>query len=265
MTIKATYADLNEIPEQYRDLFIERNGQYELSGIEGVKTEADVSRLQTALAKERAEHKTAKERLSVWDGLDPDEVRGQLDRLPELESLAQGKLDDEKINQLVEARLNIKLGPVERERAKLAEVLKERDATLAEYEAKDRQRMIHEAVRKAATESKVKPEAYDDVLLWADRIFEINETGSVTAKDNVGCTPGIDPSAWFSEIQGKKAYWWPDSQGGGATGNNSGAGPANPWKKDSYNVTEQMKISAADPAAAKRLMQAAGIAPPPEL
>ena len=264
MTIKAIYLDLNQIPEQYRDLFSERNGQYELSGVEGVKTEADVNRLQSALNKERVDHKTVKDRLNAWDGLDPDEVRAQLDRLPELEALAQGKTDDEKINQLVEARLNTKMGPVERERAKLADALKERDARLTEYEAKDRQRIIHEAVRKAATEAKVKPEAYEDVLLWAERVFEINESGGVTAKDNIGCTPGIDPSAWLNEIQSKKAYWWPDSQGGGATGNNSGAGPANPWKKDNYNVTEQMKISAADPAAAKRLMQAAGVPLPQE-
>jgi len=51
MGLEAIHKTLEEIPEQYRDLYSERNGQFELTGISGVKTQADVDRLSVCTHK----------------------------------------------------------------------------------------------------------------------------------------------------------------------------------------------------------------------
>ena len=42
MALQATHDKLDDIPEAYRDLYTERDGKYELTGIAGIKTAADV-------------------------------------------------------------------------------------------------------------------------------------------------------------------------------------------------------------------------------
>ena len=67
MKLKALYDHTDEIPKMYRDLFTEREGVYELTGIEGLRTQSDVDRLQGSLRKERADHKTTRDKLSAND------------------------------------------------------------------------------------------------------------------------------------------------------------------------------------------------------
>ena len=54
MALKAIYERAEEIPEAYRALFTERDGRYELTGVAGMKTEADVARLRKSLTDERS-------------------------------------------------------------------------------------------------------------------------------------------------------------------------------------------------------------------
>jgi hypothetical protein len=244
MTIKAIYATQDEIPETYQDLFEERGGAFHLTKIEGIKTDADVARVQRALDAEKGEKVKLK---TQWDSFfgerKPEDVQAMLDKLPELEALANGKLDDEKINGIVEGRLKTKISPIERERDQYKGKLTEADQRLALYEAKEKQRTIHDAVRQAAIKMKVLDTAQEDVLMLAERIFEINEDGTATAKDGVGVTPGIAPEIWLTEIQQKRPHWWPASAGGGAKGSGASGGFAeNPWSVEHWNLTAQGQI-----------------------
>lgn len=244
MPIKALYATQDEIPESYRDLYEERGGQYHLTQIEGFKTDADVARIQRSLDKERLDHGKIKETVSSFLGERTwDEVHSDLDRLPELEAAAEGKIDQSKMDELVESRLKTKLSPLERQ---LQTTTKERDDALAEnatFKAKDIQRQIHDTVRAAASKAKVVDTAMDDVLMLAERMFEINEDGTITAKDGAGVTPGIAPEVWLTEMQSKRPHWWPASQGGGGRGGSGGGGFANnPWSADHWNMTEQSRL-----------------------
>ena len=87
--LKAVYSRQEEIPETYRDLFAENKGQYELTGVEGIQTQANIDRLSEALTKERNDHKEVTKNLNVWGDLKHDEVRASLDRIPELEAAAE--------------------------------------------------------------------------------------------------------------------------------------------------------------------------------
>ena len=123
MALKAVYDKLEDIPEKFQELYTERNGKFELTGIEGVKTPEDVARVQTALEKERREHGETKDKLKAYGDLDPEGVQKDLDELAELririEGVEKGGIDDEKLDRLVAQRVAREKAPIERERDNL--------------------------------------------------------------------------------------------------------------------------------------------------
>lgn len=259
MALEAIYEKLEDIPEAHRELYTEKGGKFELTGINGVKTQADIDRIQRGLSKEREDHKATKATLEAFSTLGTaEELQAALDKIPELEAAAAGKLDETKLNELVEGRLRAKTAPLERERTQLNTKLQEAQAKIEAYEARERQRVIHDQVRSAALKAKLNEHALDDALLLAERVFEVDEDGNVVTKDNVGVTPGINAEVWLTEMQPKRPHWWPPSVGGGAGGSRNGGGGANPFSHDGWNVTEQGKVFRENPEKARQLATSAG-------
>lgn len=259
MALKAVVDSLDEIDEKFHELYEEREGKFYLKRIEGLVTSADVTRVQTALTNEKNAHKATKTKLASFGELDPEETRAALDRIPELEAAAEGKLDEGKLTQMVEGRLRAKVAPIERERDRLRQENTALQGEIEGFKASDRSRRIGDSVLKAAQKMKVRVEAHDDVIAAADRIFELDDTGTVVAKDNVGVTPGVSPEVWLTDIQSKKPHWWGESVGGGASGGQGRTNTGeNPWKRDSWNVTKQGQIIRQDPRKAEQLAKAAG-------
>jgi len=243
MSLKAIHDSIDDIPEQYQSLYTERDNKWELTGIEGVKTEADVSRVQTALEKERKDHKKVKEALNTWGDLNHEEVILQLDKIPELEAAAGGNIDEKKMDELVETRIKTRLAPVERENKTLKEKLEVASQEITGFKQKDVERTVTEQVRKAATVAKVLAPAMDDAVMLAGRVFELNEDGVARTKDNVGFAPGMTPDIWLQDMQQKRPHWWPASVGGGANGNEGGGNfSKNPWSKDHWSLTAQGQV-----------------------
>jgi hypothetical protein len=258
MALKLIYDIPEDVPEQYRDLYTERDGKLHLTGVEGMKTQADIDRLQSALTKERGDHKTARDKLALFGDLNPDEVHAQLDRIPELEAASAGKLDENKINEIVESRIRTKLAPVERERDRLQ---RERDeaVNLAENTRGElRSRDIRTKITDAALKAKVTPTAIDDILLVGERVFDVGDDGALIVRDGTGTTPGVDPLTWLSEMQERRPHWWPPSEGGGSRGGNGGGGADNPWRADQWNLTKQGQLFKENPERAAQLAKAAG-------
>ena len=262
MALKIELDTLDEVPSHFHELYSEVDGKFTLTGIEGLKTQKDINNLTTALTKERADHKQTKERyqpiLSL--GKEIPDIISMIDRIPELEALASGKVDETKIEQLVESRIKAKLSPVERalEAERQRAMLLENENNNFKHEKKIT--TIHSALRKAAKETKVRSDALDDAVMLAERYFELDETGAVIGRsDSNGVIPGMDPVAWFMENQSKRAYLWGETVGGGASGSgNNFAGIANPWSYDNWNLTEQGKILKANASRADQLAKAAG-------
>jgi len=93
MKLKVIYATQEEIPEQYRDLFVEREGKFWLDA-EGVE---DVSGLKSALSKERTGRQTAEATLRALKeaGIETAEQARELTtRMAELQSLDPNKEAD---------------------------------------------------------------------------------------------------------------------------------------------------------------------------
>lgn len=277
--IKSVYEKQDDIPEQYVDLFEERDGKFCLVNIEGLATEANVTRLTRSLEQERTAHRETKNKLKAWGDLDrePDEVRtiltaveplgdkpedvvAKIERIPELEQAAEGKLDGSKVDELVEQRLRNKLAPIEREKNKLTEQLQEREGQIQQFQTAERRRKITDAVRSAATQAKVRDTAIDDVLLHAERVLDIDEEGQIITKDGVGLTPGVGPDVYIQEMQSKRPHWWPESTGSGARGSGTGGNGVskNPFSAEHWNMTEQGRIFREDAAKAEQLAKSAG-------
>lgn len=245
MRLKAIYQQKEDIPEQFAELFTERNGQFELTGVEGMQTDANVERLELNLRKEREAHKETKAKLGKFNGLEADEVFTKLDRYDELEAAAGDKIDDDKINEMVEARLKTRLAPIERENAALKASNEELTGEVDGFKSKERTRTIRDTMQQALTDLKVRPEAHEDALFYAERVLEIREDdGAVVTRDNVGVTPGIAPKDLLADIQtgGARPHWWETSQGGGARPGQGGGYGKNPWSKEHFNMTEQGRI-----------------------
>lgn len=241
MALKAIHDKQEDIEEVYRELYTERDGKWEITGIQGIKTQADVDRVQEGARKEREDHKETKAKLAAFDGLEAEDVHKKLDRIGELEAAAADKIDEGKLEEMAEARAKTRLAPVERECARLK---KENEALLGDNEGlkgESSTRKIHDDVRKHA--KGVIPEAMDDVLMNADRVFEVTAEGQILTKEGCGVTPGVTPDIYFQEMQPKRPHWWPASEGGGSKGSgNTGGMPDNPWLKQHWNMTKQGQI-----------------------
>ena len=259
MALKAILDSIDDLPEDVKKEYVEKNGKFELQ-VEGMKTQADIDRLQGALTKERNDHKVVRERLGLLGDRKIEDVLATLDRIPELEAAAAGKLDENKLNELVEGRLKARVAPLEREKGQLAQKVQELSGVVEQFRSKEKTRTIHDAVREAVGKAQgFQSSAVEDALLYGERMLEVNEQGKVVTRDGVGVTPGIDATVWLTEMQSKKTHWWGPSQGGGAGGNrNGGGGGANPWSAEGWNMTEQGRILKENRSRAEQLAKSAG-------
>lgn len=260
--LEVMYDTQDVIPESFRGLYAEKDGKFHLSGINGLKTQKDVDAVREALRKEREDHGKTKDLLKPWGELNAEETRAQLDRIKELEVAAGGKLDEKKLNELVEGRLSQKTGPLQRQIENLAgektKAEQERDALKVHLEARDR----NDAVRAVAIESKVLTTAVPDMEMAASVMLEKDTSGNLVTKDGItGVTPGLSVKEWTKEMQKLRPHWWPESEGGGARGGGGGGGFSgnNPFSSEHWSLTEQGKFHTANGSeATDRLAKAAG-------
>jgi hypothetical protein len=255
MRLKTIYDTAEEIPEGYADLYTERNGHWELTGVEGVKTQADIDRVQSALAKERNDHKTTKAAFAPFDGLDAESIQKTATDLEEaraqLEAINKdGRVDETKLEPIIAARIKQAVSPLERDKNNLERQLDaQRRAVLdKENEVTGLRNSItmgdiERQIRDAASEAKTLPSAVFDAVRYGREVFEKTDDGRVITKDVSGVVPGLTPKEWFKDQMDKSPHWWPASVGGGSQGGSGGrgtyGGANNPWSKAGWSITKQ--------------------------
>lgn len=267
MKLKLVYGTQEDIPNGYEALYTEKDGKWHLTGVEGMKTSEDISRLTESLRKEREDHKKVKDVLAKLGGpdLDADALVEKLDEYEELklrvESGEGGKIDDKKVEELVEQRVQRRLAPVERERDRLKTRNTELETENGTLKGTITRGTVESELRRHATEGKVVTSALDDILDIGANIFEVAEDGAVVTKQGLRNVPaGVTPDVWLSDMKEKRPHWWPASQGGGAGGSGSGNGTGvNPWTKDNWSIEAQAQLVRTDPGKADRLAKAAGV------
>ena len=129
---------------------------------------------------------------------------------------------------------------------------------------------IDQGVTTVATKKGLRPTAIPDITARARSVFRL-VNGVPTAFESDGKTvragkDGITPMTleeWVDTQVADAPHLFESNTGGGAAGTGAGgvAGAnrivSNPWRKDTWNVTEQMRLLKSDPGLAARLKAAA--------
>lgn len=250
--LKTIYEKKEDIPEAFVDLYVERGGKFELTGVEGVKTQADIDRVQEALRKEKADHKTAKENLAKFGDLDPEKAAASIEELAEANArlaaiTKDGTINEGAVQERIEAAVTRAVGPLQRDKKALESQLGQKDKVIGEKESEIgnlqgtmKRSRIEGILRDTAIAAKVLPTAIDDAVLVGSGMFE-EVDGKLVTRDGVGITAGLEPKEWAKDMMEKRPHWWPASQGGGSRG---GTGPTgrdagNPWSPGAWNITAQ--------------------------
>lgn len=269
MVMKTVLTTLDDVDESLREHYVEGKDmkgavQFVLAIDGPIDPIPQVKSLKSENASYRIKAKDFEEKygkIKAFEGMDHAEVIAKMDRIVELEAAHGGKINEDQVNKIVEGRVNGKLAPLQRQlEAVTAEntTLKKQNENFLQNE---RTRKIGDEVRSAALATKMTPSAVEDAILLAERVMDVTDEGSVVTKDNVGILPGLDVRSWMGEMQSKRPHWWGASEGGGSQGNSGngggGLGP-NPWKSESWNMTEQGRIFNTDPVKADKLAKAAG-------
>lgn len=219
MTIKARVKTLDEVPENLRSLYSERDGEYALQ-IEGMvsKEKLDEFRNSNIELKKQLETLTDK-----FDGVDPELFK-------ELSAKAQKERDKKlidagKVDEMVTERLNAAKVGFDKQIKQLEDEKRKLGVQLEGL-------LIDNAVRDAASKSGVRAGAVEDVLLRARQVFRVVD-GQAVAFDGDKQIYGTDgePLTVAGYIGGKLVeaapHLFEQSQGGGARkaeGNTSSSG-----------------------------------------
>lgn len=262
--LKAKYSKVEDIPEQYKDLYEERGGEWMLKRIDGLVTTADVDRVKRSLEAEKKEHADTKAKLEKFGNTNPEDVIAAKDEIEELkakiEAGAAGRFDEDKFQEAVDKRVARETATKDRELETTKQLYSESEAKVVLLETSISDNKIESALRKAATKAKIVATAVDDVVMYGKNIFEITEDGEIITKDNVGVTPAIAPDVFLEDMKEKRPHWWPANVGGGATGGTTmtGSTTSNPFTHNGWNITEQAKLVRENPDKAAQMAKVAG-------
>jgi hypothetical protein len=255
MALKFKYRTKEEIPVDHAGFYMEREGAW-LLDVDGAADKAKLEEFRNsnvALVKERDElHQR-------FEGIDPDEVRKLAEEKRRLEEAAQIKAGE--ADKVIEGRL--KAARTEWDK-KFTAVASERDALNTRLTAIQ----IDQAVVTEATKRGLRASAMPDITARARGAFKL-VNGFPTAFEGDGQTPkvgkdGVTPMSlaeWVDSLVSDAPHLFEPSAGSGASGSTSGGGVnrsvKNPYRKETWNLTEQMKLQRSDPTLAARLKAAA--------
>jgi myosin heavy subunit len=254
---------LDAVPEKYRALYVEEDGEFKLEADLFTK----IDKLAKTIDKERKRAKDAERDAKSWAdvGDSPDEVKAKLDQIE-----AKHAEEIEKLQKLIDEKGDSagKIEKIKKELEKASqEAISKKDQELKDMESTLRVHLMESAAKAAIAEEKgrVKP-LLPYVLQKLSFVKEngkydvrvLDEDGEVRLTKD-GKDMGIrelvqelkadqDFSALFEGTGTTGSGSNPKGSGGGG-----GAPQKNPWAKDSLNLTEQMRLQRENPALANRL------------
>lgn len=255
------YASKDLIPAGLEYLYRENGDKWVLITSAQIERNDSVVRLENSIQMERNDHKETKAKLAKFTALGNIEtVQANLDRIPELEAAAAGKIDETKLNELADARARTKTAPLERRITELEKAAADDKVVIEGHVKANNSRLIKDHIRESAKKAEVTDGGISDALMY-ESSFEITEDNRiVTRPDLPGITPGVDATVWLTEMQAEKTHWWPGSEGAGSRGSAGGlpGGGTNPFSKDHWNLTEQGALIKQDVLKAEGMAKAAG-------
>jgi hypothetical protein len=257
MALKFKFKTREEIPAEQVSLYTERDGAWVLD-VDGAIEKSTLDDLRTnhaAVTKERDELKAR------FDGIDPEQVRTLLAERQKLEddkSLKAGEVE-----KVIEGRIKGIKADLEKQ---VATLTGERDALTSRLTAIQ----IDQGVVTAATKRGLRATALTDITARARAVFKLvngvpaafESDGKSVRYGRDGLTP-MTLDEWVDTQVADAPHLFESNAGGGAAGNGAGTGAKshglqkNPFKRETWNLTEQMRLLKSDPNLAARLKAAA--------
>ncbi len=258
MSLKAILDSLEGLPEALSKEYVQgADGRFRLDVEGGFKTADEVTKLHSALEAERKAAREANAKLKPYGGIDAEEARKALSAYANFDEATKKAVSD------AEAVFKAKLAPVEDRAVKaetaLADMTGKYHAHLKANtfaNAKCIKELCHEGMQ---------PEVVFRVL--GDHVSV--EDGEVVFTDAAGMkildiNGKTDANKAIHQLLTTTPYGQSLLKPANGAGTQPGAGSGrpgitNPWKKETFNLTEQSKIAAEDPARAKALAESAGV------
>ena len=253
MPLKYKYPTQQEIPAEQSALYVEREGAFYLD-VEGVtdKVKADELRAHNIELRKQIEEsvRTATE-------------KQQQEEAEKLRLEEEQRLKDGKFQEVMESRLKTQKADSDK---LLTSVTGERDAYFAQLTAIQ----IDQGVLTAATKRGLRPTALPDITARARQTFKLvkgvpqafEADGKTVRYGKDGITP-MTLEEWMDTQVSDAPHLFEANAGGGAASNGAGGAAAsartakNPFRQESWNLTEQMKLQKTDPGLAARLKASA--------
>jgi hypothetical protein len=258
MALKYKIKAREEVPAELANFYVEREGAFILDA-EGVieKAKADEMRNHNIDLRKQLEDLNAR-----FDGIDPDAVRQLAEEKRKLELQAQGHKPEE-LDRLVGERIKGLKADWDKQ---LSTVTGERDSLTSRLTAIQ----IDQGVLTVATKRGLRPTAIPDITARARIVFKL-VNGAPRAFEADGTTvrygkDGVSPMTleeWVDAQVADAPHLFESNAGGGAAGTGAGGAAGsgrsvkNPFRKETWNLTEQMKLQKSDPGLAARLKAAA--------
>lgn len=221
-------AKLEEVPEGYRALYVEKDGGFEVDPAKLADFEFDDrEELSGALERVRTEVKTLKAEVKKYEGIDPERARAAQQKLDDLE--AKDLMDKGEFDRLLKKRSD----EFDAREADYKKQLEDRDGRLNHYELTD-------PVRKAALAAGVLPEDVEDVLKINSHRFKLNDKRQPVVLDKDGDeTSHTLEKFWGEEFKTQRPKFYGASGAGGsgapAGGSGGGGGGAKTIKRAEFD------------------------------
>lgn len=199
-----------------------------------------------------------KEQLKQFDGLDVERYKkfeAVLNENEEAKLIADGKIDE-----LINKRLS-------REQATWQSQLEQKD-----IEAQKLQKQIEalqgatiaSGIASAAAKAGLAPTAIEDAQLIAKHSGWVVEDGQPVLRKGEEIVRGangvITFEEWLEQQRETRPHWFPNPKGAGSQGNKGGGHLSdNPWKKESFNLSQQGRLIKENPALAAQMKAEAGV------
>ena len=247
MALKFKFKTKDEIPAELQSLYVERDGAWTLDA-EGVVEKSKHEEFRT-------NNIALTNQLKRFEGIDPDAVRQLAE---ENKSLRTATLSEDAKREM-EAQVKTAKSAFEKQ---LAAVTGERDALTGRLTAIQ----IDQAVVTEATKRGLRATALPDITARARQSFKlVNGVPQAFEADGQTARMGKDGpmtlAEWVDALVSDAPHLFEANAGGGAAGSGSGGAGnrsvKNPFRKETWNLTEQMKLQKSDPQLAARLKASA--------
>ena len=248
MALKYKFKTREEIPAELQPLYVERDGAWTLDA-EGVVEKSKHEEF-------RANNIALTNQLKRFEGIDPDAVHQLAEDKRKLEEAQQLKAGE--VDKVIEARLKTARTEWDKQHGV---VVAERDALTGRLTAIQ----IDQAVVTEATKRGLRPTAIPDITSRARINFKLVNgvpqafDGDMARVGKDGVSP-LTLAEWIEALVSDAPHLFEANAGGGAAGSSSGGaarGVVNPFRKENWNLTEQVKLLKNDPGLAARLKASA--------